>query len=459
MRYDNHNHTRYSNLRLRDALATPEALIDTAIELGLAGISISEHECISSHVKANKYYFEIIKEKYPNFKLGLADEIYLVNERPNDEHYHYVLTAIDEIGYHQIKELSTIAWLNSYSAKGLTRVDTLKSDLEKIVMRAPGHLIGSSACIGGELGKNILKLTAAEKIGDKVSAEMCHNQIVNFILWNKKVFGDNFYIEVQPGVSKEQIIVNQRLLSIATCFNIKMIPTSDTHYLRPEDRYVHKSFLNSENKEREVDAFYQDAYLHTDEEMIEKFALSGFDKIFVEKMFENSMEIYDKIQMFSLFHPQQVPQVDVEDYPIIKNPPQDLKVYPRLYSMYFSEDKINRYWIHKCIDKLKEIDKYNETYLTELEEEADVKTIIGEKLNTNMFAYPICLAHYIQMMWDCGSSVGVGRGSACSALNHYLLGITQLDPIEWDFPFFRYMNRDTDELGKPSILLSCKKRT
>ena len=54
MRYDNHNHTRYSNIRLRDALPTPEALIDKAIELGLAGISISEHECVSSHVKANK---------------------------------------------------------------------------------------------------------------------------------------------------------------------------------------------------------------------------------------------------------------------------------------------------------------------------------------------------------------------------------------------------------------------
>ena len=58
MRYDNHNHTRYSNIRLRDALPTPEALIDKAIELGLAGISISEHECVSSHVKANKYYQE-----------------------------------------------------------------------------------------------------------------------------------------------------------------------------------------------------------------------------------------------------------------------------------------------------------------------------------------------------------------------------------------------------------------
>ena len=343
MRYDNHNHTRYSNIRLRDALPTPEALIDKAIELGLAGISISEHECVSSHVKANRYYQEKIKEKYPNFKIGLSNEIYLVDEIPCEDHYHYILTAIDEIGYRQIKELSTIAWLNSYSSKGLTRVDTLKKDLEEIVTKNPGHLIASSACIGGELGKSILELTAAEKIGDKVSAEKYHNQIVDFILWNKKIFGDNFYIEVQPGISKEQITVNQRLLSISNCFNIKMIPTSDTHYLRPEDRYVHKAFLNSENKEREVDAFYQDAYLHSDEEMIEKFALSGFDSSFVQQLFDNSMELYNKIKQFSLFHPQQVPKVDVENYPICINPPAELKKYPNLYKMYQSEDKIDRY--------------------------------------------------------------------------------------------------------------------
>ena len=107
-----------------------------------------------------------------------------------------------------------------------------------------------------------------------------------------------------------------------------MIPTSDTHYLRPEDRYVHKSFLNSENKEREVDAFYQDAYLHSDEEMIEKVALSGFDSLFVQQLFNNSMELYNKIKQFSLFHPQQVPKVDVEDYPICINPPIELQEYP-----------------------------------------------------------------------------------------------------------------------------------
>lgn len=68
-----------------------------------------------------------------------------------------------------------------------------------------------------------------------------------------------------------------------------------------------------------------------------------------------------------------------------------------------------------------------------------------------MFKYPITLKYYIDMMWECGSLVGAGRGSSCAALNHYLLGITQLDPIEWNLPFFRYMNEERVELGDIDI--------
>lgn len=448
-RYDIHNHTRYSNLRLRDALPTPEDLIDEAIKMGLKGINISDHETLSGHIKANQYA-QKIKEEYPDFKVTLGNEIYLVDERPNNDHYHFVLTCIDAEGHHQLRELSSIAWLNNYNST-LMRVDTLKEDLERIVLKRPGHLIGSTACIGSELGKSILAMTAAEKNNDKMTAKFYHDKIVNFILWGKKVFGNNFYIEVQPGVSREQIIVNQRLLSISQCFNIKMIPSSDSHYLRPEHRYVHKAFLNSDgNKEREVDAFYQDAYLHTNEEMIEKFKKSGYDELFIEQLFENSMEVYNKIEDFSLGHSQQVPKVPIPQI-AKKESPKNLIKYKTLSKMYQSDDNIDRYWINTCIDKLIKINKFNDTYLSELEEEAEVKYIVGKKLDTNMFSYPIALAHYIKLIWDCDSTVGVGRGSACAALNHYLLGITQLDPIEWNFPFFRYMNRDTEGLGDIDI--------
>ena len=95
--------------------------------------------------------------------------------------------------------------------------------------------------------------------------------------------------------------------------------------------------------------------------------------------------------------------------------------------------------------------------MDELEEEARVKSVISEKLETNMFRYPNTLQHYIDLIWDCGSMVGAGRGSSCAALNHYLMGITQLDPIEWDLPFFRYLNDERIELGCLILILpSCK---
>ena len=98
--------------------------------------------------------------------------------------------------------------------------------------------------------------------------------------------------------------------------------------------------------------------------------------------------------------------------------------------MFESDDKIERYWVNECSNKLEEIGKLNHQYLDRLEEEADIKKTISEKLGTNMFAYPVTLQHYVDLFWECGSIVGAGRGSSCSGLNHYLLGITQLDPIK-----------------------------
>ncbi len=131
--------------------------------------------------------------------------------------------------------------------------------------------------------------------------------------------------------------------------------------------------------------------------------------------------------------------------------------YPTLAKMCVSDDVQNRYWFNECVNKLYSLDKWNDTYLSELEEEARVKSVISEKLETNMFRYPNTLQHYIDMIWESGSMVGAGRGSSCAALNHYLMGITQLDPIQWDLPFFRYLNDERVELGSLILILpSCK---
>lgn len=459
-RFELHTHSRYSNIRLLDALATPKQIVDRAIELGLKGICLTDHECLSGHVKMNKYSLEKAKEN-PDFKVGLGNEIYLVDEVPTKEHYHYLLIAKDKEGHKILRILSSLAWIKNYYKQGqMERVDTLKADLERYVRMNPGHLIATSACIGGELGKNILKLNSARQIGDKNSEYEAGQAIVNFLKWNKELFGDDFYLEIQPGVSKEQIIVNKQIVKTAKAINVKIVVNCDTHYLKKEDRYVHKSFLNSKEEEREVDAFYQDAYLHTNEEIIEKLKLSDITEQECLNYFANSMEIYDKIEMYDLFHTQQIPKVKVKDYPKPISTQGDYfeEHYPILSSMFISDDKIERYWVNECINKLNELDKNNDKYLSRLEEEANTKKIIGEKLGTNIFAYPVTLQKNIDIFWQLGSPVGAGRGSSCSGLNHYLLGVTQLDPLEWNFPFWRYLNPERIELPDIDLDLAPSKR-
>ena len=133
-----HNHTDFSqsNFRLRDSINTVETLIDRAIELGHNVLAITEHETVSSAIRAEKYYNKIKKDN-PNFKLILGNEIYLCRNglnaqnfnRENDKYYHFILLAKDAIGHEQIREISTRAWSHSYMARGMMRVPTYYQDL------------------------------------------------------------------------------------------------------------------------------------------------------------------------------------------------------------------------------------------------------------------------------------------------------------------------------------------
>ena len=454
-RYECHAHTEYSNLRLLDCINKPKNLIQRAQEIGLAGISITDHESLSCHVEVNQLAKKI-RETNSDFKIGLGNEIYLTDNRENNQKYwHFILIAKDAEGHKQLRRLSSIAWMNSYYDRGLERVPTLKEDLEKEIKNNPGHLIATSACIGGELSGNVLIMENARKIGDINTAEQAKQNIINFIFWCKNLFGEDFYIECGPAASRDQIIVNKKLAELAPQFGCKMIIGSDAHYLTKEDRFVHKAYLNSKDGEREVDDFYEYAYLQDEQDIIKNLTPSIVD--LYETMCQNSMEIYNKIEWYDLTHPQVIPSVEVKDY--IKFEDNSLKKdYPILSNMKISDNKYERYWVNECLLKLKEKNLDNNIYLSRLEEEADIKKTIGEKLGTNMFSYPITLQHYINLFWECGSTVGAGRGSSCSGLNHYLLGVTQLDPIQWDLPFWRYLNKERVELGDIDLDLCPSKR-
>ena len=456
-----------SNLRLLDCINKPKDLIDRAIKIGLVGISLTDHECLSGHIEVNQYA-QKIKEKYPDFKIALGNEIYLTDTRDSGQkYYHFILLAKDLEGHKQLRRLSSNAWLNSYSDRGMERVPTLKSELQEEIEKNPGHIIATTACIGGELGSNILELESARRIGDAITEQQAKQNIVDFILWCKNLFKDDFYFEIAPAASKEQIIVNKKIVELSAIFDIKIVIGSDAHYLTESDRYVHEAFLNSKGGERETAQFYQYAYLQDNNDIIINLKLNGFEEEYIEKLFNNSLEIYDKIENYSLLHSQQIPKVPVKYYPLgggwlmealNAGGINENKDYPLLKELLVSENDVDRYWVNSCLLKLSELNKFNDEYLSRLEYEADIKKTIGKKLNTNMFAYPITLQHYVDIFWECGSMVGAGRGSSCSGLNHYLLGITQLDPIQWDLQFWRYLNKERAELGDIDLDLCPSKR-
>ena len=455
-RFEVHAHGHHSNFRLLDCINRPKDLVNKAIELGLSGIAITDHDTVASHMELNLYQQEIQKE-HPDFKIALGNEIYLCQNRdPGQKYYHFILIAKNKAGQRAIRELSSRAWLNSYFDRGMERVVTVYEDLAEIVNKYPNSLIATTACLGGELSTAALNYAKAKEIGDIDTATKEYTHILNFVDWCGRLFGNDFYIEVAPGCSKEQIIVNKQLAEIAKFLNIKMVIGTDAHYLRKEDRFVHKSYLNSKNGEREVDDFYEYSYLQTEEEIREHLEPSFLN---CDELIANSYEIYEKIENYSLAHNQTIPKVKVKDYPKLNwhNSEQD-KEFPTLTKMFMSDNKIERYWANECFNKLESLGLNNKTYLDRLEEEADIKMTISEKLGTNMFAYPVTLQHYVDLFWECGSMVGAGRGSSCSGLNHYLLGITQLDPIEWDLPFWRYLNKDRVELGDIDLDLCPSKR-
>ena len=453
-RFEIHSHTHYSNFRLLDCINRPKDLVKRAVDLGLTGIAITDHETLAGHMELNILQEEIDKEN-PDFKIALGNEIYLCKTRDlGQKYYHFILIAKNKIGHRALRELSSRAWMNSYWDRGMERVVTLYSDLEEIVAKYPNSLIATTACLGGELSTHAVNYARASRMGDFDTIGQEYQNIVDFVQWCQRLFGEDFYIECAPGCSKDQLEANKQLIKIAESFNIPMVIGSDAHYLSKDERYVHKAYLNSKGGEREVDDFYEFSYLQEEDELIENLEKS-FTMSDIAHMFYNSLKIYDKIEKFSLRHNQTIPKVVVPEYP---KKIYDHNDYPVLNSMFNSDSKIERYWVNKCVDKLIELGKNSDEYLSRLEEEADIKRTIGEKLGTNMFAYPVTLQHYVDLFWECGSMVGAGRGSSCSGLNHYLLGITQLDPIEWNLPFWRYLNKDRVELGDIDLDLCPSKR-
>ena len=459
--FNDHNHTVYSNLRLVDCINKPKDLIDRAIQLGLSGLAITDHEALCCHIEVNQYAKKI-HETHPDFKIALGNEIYLTETREKPQkYYHFILIAKDALGHKALRILSSKAWYNTYYYVQ-ERVPTLKSELEEVMKEYKGHVIATTACMGGELSTLLMELHNPEFDTD---INVTRRKIDKFMDWCIKIFGrDDFYIECAPSKYKEQIECNQYLYEIAQEWNLKIIPGTDSHYLSKDLRFAHKAYLNSKDGEREVDEFYQYAYLMSEDEVREMLRASFEDDV-ISMMFDFTQDMQNSIQDYSLERPQQIPMVKIDPpkpsawWGVNNDYADDFTTgcYKTLGSLFVSDDPQERQWINDVWDALETKIGFwgeHEEYVQRLETEAEVIRFIGSRLGTCLFAYFNTFKHYIDLFWECGSIVGPGRGSATGFLSNYLLGITQLDPIKWELPWWRFLNKERAELPDIDIDLA-----
>ncbi len=403
MVYLKHNHTDYTNslLGFPDSVNKVETLIKKAYDLGLSGIGITEHEGISSHIKAMKYVESMELER--DFKVGYGNEIYLLSQEEDEKnregleftpYYHFLLTALNKEGHKQIRLLSSRAWIRAYTSRGLMRRPTYYNDIEEIIKPNKGNVVASTACLGSYLDKQILAWKNAEANGEDFKDYKIN--IHNFIKWCIDVFGkENFFLEIQPASenNEDQKIVNQTMLELSTAYELKIIPTTDSHYLSKDQAFIHKTFLNSKDGDREVDDFYSTAYLMGEEEL-RCYLRQQFDDEIIDQMFANTMEIHNRIENYSLEHAPMIPQIPIEKIPPFKIKHNYERFYERYQEFAFYAHHTNyqdQYFFYRMEKALKELvedkGKNVETYIDRLNNEFRELRLISEAFNDSMASY------------------------------------------------------------------------
>ena len=447
-----HNHSEYSNLRLRDSINTTDEMIDYAISLGHEVIAITEHETISNALKVENYYNKI-KKDHPNFKVIFGNEIYLCRDGLNgqnfskengDKYFHFILLAKDAIGHKQIRELSTRAWGRSYMTGKMRRVPTYYQDLLDIVAVDPGHVIGCTACLGGFLGTKLVQMRDMENINEQ---KLFHGKIGMWLMQMENIFGKgNFFLEMQPSPDKDQIYVNKQILELSKQVDIPYIITTDSHYLNKADAPIHEAFLNSQDGDREVASFYQTTYIMDTEEL--EGYMNGYMKDeYFQTAYENILKIKNMCEDYSFKKELKIPSLEWRKptlnseniAPLYYN---DIPYLKKFMNSSFEGDRIMARLI---VDKIENEPKLQtkESY-AELNKNLEITWISSEVNKAHWSAYFLNLQKTLDVCWEAGTIVGPGRGSGVGFYLLYILDIIQINPM-WETTktfAWRFLNPD-----------------
>ena len=457
-----HNHSHFSNFRLKDATSRPHEIIETAFEKGLTGVVLSDHETIAGSVAFWNYYKDN-KERLGDFKVGIGNEIYLVDKctkelaekNENIKFYHFLLLAKNQNGIEFLKRQTSLAWSNSYYFRGMERVPTYYDELRELMQDYKGDVIASSACIGGYLPQMILALDEAVKSNNEEVQKHYRKAIHEFILYMQDVFGlDDFYLELQPSKNWEQLVVNEWLLKIGTSYNIKCIVTTDAHYLDKSQAEFHKNYLTAQEGEREVEAFYATTYIFSYDELLEYF-----DKEVLDVLITNTNEIKDKMQPLEFKQQTRIPVAHIPQYEMSHLFDDiDQEEYPYIYEMKESTNDIDRFYAHLCaVGLVEKSEPINSVTLGRINIEFGEILAISKQLGQPMSSYFVVMKELVDLMWTV-SLVGPGRGSAACFYTNYLLSIVEVSALDYDLPHWRFLSRERIELPDIDVDAESSKR-
>ena len=368
-------------------------LVQRAIDLGMDAIAITDHGVLHGAIQ----FYQAAKEA--GIKPIIGCEAYLANGSRHSktsadrENYHLVLLAKNSTGYKNLIRLVSLANTEGFYYR--PRMD------KEILEKHSEGLIALTACIAGEIPKLILsnRLLEAREAA----------------LWYQRVFGEDFYIELQRHPIPELEQVNKQLVPLARELGIPMVATNDVHYIFPGDSSPHDLLLcigtNAtvfEEKRKKMGGDY--FYLKSSEEMTEQFSD-------IPEAIENSNKIAEKCNLEIDFGRLHLPQIDI---PEGKTPLQYLKD--------LCSAGLQRYYPNA-----------NDEIQDRLNYELDV-------IRQTDFA------NYFLVVWDIVSFVrreGIlfnVRGSAASSIVLRCLGITEVDPIEHKLVFERFLNIERREM-------------
>lgn len=383
-----HTHTEFS---LLDGANKIKELPARAKELGMKAMAITDHGVMFGVVDFYKECKKVGIKPIIGCEVYVAPRTRFDKESNIDNKYsHLILLAKNETGYKNLSILVSMGFIEGFYYKP-------RIDLELLEKYHEG-LICLSACLAGSVNKAILKedMEEAKRIA----------------LWHKNIFGEDYYLEVQPNGLPEQVLVNQKLVELSKELDIPLVATNDSHYLKKEDAYIHEILLciqtgkkmsDPDRMKMGVDEFY----VKSPEEMADYFKN-------IPEAIENTVKIAEKCNFDFEFGNTKLPNYEVP------------KEYPT-HADYFKE---------LCRTGLKK--RYGDNPSSEIKERLEYEISVIEKMG--YVDYYLIVWDFINYAKTQGISVGPGRGSGAGSIAAYAMGITDIDPIKYNLLFERFLN-------------------